>query len=77
MPTIDQILLLLKDSKWHNLDEITQKVEVPHAKLEPVVNFLTEYDFVQLDPTLRKVKLTPQLRKFLTELEQIEQEIAQ
>ena len=77
MPTIDQILLLLKDSKWHDLDEITQKVALPHAKLEQVVNFLTEYDFVQLDPNPRKVKLTPQLLKFLTELEEIEQETAQ
>lgn len=77
MPTIDQILLLLTDNKWHNLDELTQKVALSQAKLEQVINFLTEYDFIQMGQNPKKVKLKPQLLKFLTEIQQIEQETAQ
>ena len=74
MPSIDEILQLLTDDKWHNLDEITKKVAVPLGNLEKVVSFLTEYRFVQLNQTSKQVKLEPHLLKFLTELHNLEQE---
>ena len=74
MPSIDQILLLLKDDKWHNLDEITKQVAVPLGNLEQVVSFLKEYRFVQLNQTSKQVKLEPHLLKFLTELQRLEHE---
>jgi DNA-binding IclR family transcriptional regulator len=74
MPSIDKILSLLTDDKWHDLEEITKKADVPLANLEKVVSFLTEYRFVQLSQTSKQVKLEPDLLKFLTELERLEQE---
>jgi DNA-binding IclR family transcriptional regulator len=74
MPSIDKILSLLTDDKWHDLEEITKKVDVPLANLEKVVSFLTEYRFVQLSQTSKQVKLEPDLLKFLNELERLEQE---
>ena len=74
MPTIDQILLLLMDNKWHNLDEITQKVALPLGKLEKVVGFLSEYNFVRLNQNPAQVKLESHLLTFLNDLKRLEQE---
>ena len=73
MPKIDEILMLLKNNKWHDLREITEKVEVSIDKLERILSFLSEYDFIQLDLKQKKVKLKPHLFKFLTEIQQLEQ----
>ena len=74
MPKIDEILILLKNNKWHDLKEITEKVEVSIDQLEHIVGFLLEYGFIQLGLNNKKVKLKPQLFKFLTEIQQLEQE---
>jgi dsDNA-specific endonuclease/ATPase MutS2 len=73
MPKIDEILMLLKNNKWHDLKEITEKVEVSIDKLERILSFLSEYDIIQLDLKQKKVKLKPHLFKFLTEIQQLEQ----
>ncbi|KON31640.1 hypothetical protein AC477_04045 [miscellaneous Crenarchaeota group-1 archaeon SG8-32-1] len=72
MPKIDEILMLLKNNKWHDLKEITEKVEVSIDKLEHILSFLSEYDFIQLGLNQKKVKLKPHLFKFLTEIQQLE-----
>ena len=74
MSKIDEILILLKNNKWHDLKEITEKVEVSIDQLEHIVDFLLEYGFIQLGLNNKKVKLKPQLFKFLTEIQQLEQE---
>jgi predicted transcriptional regulator len=74
MSKIDEILILLKNNKWHDLKEITEKVEVSIDQLEHIVGFLLEYGFIQLGLNNKKVKLKPQLFKFLTEIQQLEQE---
>jgi hypothetical protein len=77
MPSIDQILALITDDKWHNLDEITQQVDLPFSHLEQVVDFLTEYNFVKLSQNPKQVKLEAHMLKFLTELKHLEQETQQ
>ena len=77
MPTIDELLVLLQDNKWHNLTELTQHVALSSDKLEKVVNFLTEYGFVQLDKNPQKVKIEPKLLTLLTEIRRLEQETLQ
>ena len=74
MSKIDEILILLKNNKWHDLKEIKEKVEVSIDQLEHIVGFLLEYGFIQIGLNNKKVKLKPQLFKFLTEIQQLEQE---
>jgi hypothetical protein len=69
MSTIDEILWLLKDGEWHDLDEITEKAEM-------VVSFLGEYDFIQINKDLKKVKLKPSILEFFNEIQRIEKEDA-
>lgn len=74
MSTIDKILCLLKDGEWHDLKEITKKVALPKYKAEMAVSFLGEYDFIQLNENIRRVKLQPLILKFIEEIQRLEKE---
>ena len=74
MSVIDRILWLLKDGKWHDLKEITEKVSLPRFKAEIAVSFLSEYDFIQFGETARIVRLRPSMLEFFDEIQRIEKE---
>jgi len=74
MSAIDEILWLLKDGEWHDLKEITKKVALPKFKAEIAVNFLGEYDFIQLNENVKRVKLQPLTLKFIEEIQRLEKE---
>jgi len=72
MSAIDEILCLLKDGEWHDLKEITEKVALPKFKAEMAVSFLGEYDFIQLNENIGRVKLQPSILKFIEEIQRLE-----
>jgi len=74
MSAIDEILWLLKDGELHDLKEITKKVALPKFKAEIAVNFLGEYDFIQLNENVKRVKLQPSILKFIEEIQRLEKE---
>jgi DNA-binding IclR family transcriptional regulator len=74
MSAIDEILCLLKDGEWHDFEEITKKVDLPKFKAEIAVSFLEEYDFIQLNENIRRVKLQPSILKFIEEIQRLEKE---
>ena len=74
MSVIDRILWLLKDGKWHDLKEITEKVSLPRFKAEIAVSFLSEYDFIQFNGNAKRVRLQPSMLDFIDEIQRIEKE---
>jgi len=74
MSTIDEILWLLKDGEWHELKELAEKAEIPKVKAEMVVSFLGEYDFIQINEDLKRLKLKPSILEFFNEIQRIEKE---
>ena len=76
MSTIDEILWLLKDGDWHNLEEIAEKAEIPKVKVDRVVSFLGEYDFIQINEDIKRVKLKQSILEFFNEIQRIEKEDA-
>jgi DNA-binding IclR family transcriptional regulator len=72
MSAIDEILWLLKDGEWHNLKEITKKIALPKSKAEMVINFLGEYNFIQLNGNIKRVKLQPSILEFIEEIQHLE-----
>jgi len=76
MSAIDEILWLLKDGKWHDLEEITKKLAPPKIKAELAVSFLSEFNFIQLNEKTKKVRLQPSTRHFIEEIQRLEQENA-
>jgi predicted transcriptional regulator len=74
MSVIDEIMWLLKDGKWHKMEEITKKLALPKIKAELAVSFLAEYDFIQLNKNTEKAKLQPSTLEFVKEIQHLETE---
>jgi hypothetical protein len=74
MSVIDEILWLLRDGEWHDLKEITENVAWSKFKVKIAINFLGEYDFIQLNKKEEKIRLQPSILKFLENIQRIERE---
>lgn len=74
MPTIDEILLLLRDGKWHNIKEIAQKTSLPESKTKIAFEFLGEYNFVRLNKNTKRAKIQPSIAQFIEEIQRLEKE---
>lgn len=73
MPQIDEILYVLKNGKWHDLKEISEKTQLNEFKVELLTCFLAAYDFIELDKKEHKTRLTPPLFDFLKKVRDIEE----
>jgi hypothetical protein len=65
---------LLKDGKWHKLEEITKRLALPRIKAELAVSFLREYDFIQLNKNSGRAKLQPSTLEFVKGIQHLEKE---
>jgi len=54
---LEQLLTLLNDNVWHNVDEIAEKVQLPRDKLEQIIKLLTETDMIQHNPATNQIRL--------------------
>lgn len=73
MLVLNDVLKLLEDGRWHDIREIADNSGLHCLKAEMTVDFLSEYDFVELDEKRRKVKLTSSLYKFFRKIKLIEE----
>jgi len=71
---IDEILGLLKDGEWHDLNEIMEKFRLTESRAETVTNFLAEYNFIQLDKERLRARITSPAFNFLKKIQRIEEE---
>jgi len=76
LPTVDDILKLLENGKWHDLNEIRKKIELQDLKVESLTKFLAQYDFIELDKDGKKVKLGPSIQDFLKKIRRVEEKEA-
>jgi hypothetical protein len=74
MSAIDDILWLLKDGKWHKLEEIKTNLALPKIKTDLAVSFLAEYNFIQLNKNNGRAKLHPSTLEFVKEIQNLEKE---
>ncbi len=63
---ISTILEVLSDGKWRTLEEIQQKTGTGEKQIQRIVEFLQQYDFIEMDQTKRKIKLDETFKEFLT-----------
>jgi predicted transcriptional regulator len=73
---MDDMLRLLEDGKWHDMREIIYNSRLHDPEVETFMGFLSEYDFIELDKSRQKVKLTPSLYKFVRKIKLIEEKEA-
>jgi hypothetical protein len=69
---VDMFFELLKDGKWHNMDELVGKTKMKERNARLVTSFLASFKFIQLDKKRNRARLDALTRKFLEKLEKVE-----
>lgn len=64
---IEEIVSIMKNGQWHTLEDVTKKTELPEIKTNEILQFLANYNFIDLDREHKKVKVTPSLMEFFKE----------
>jgi len=58
-PMATRAIRLLKDRKWHDVDEIAERLEIDIGKFKQVLGFLAKYGLVLLSDDGRRARLDP------------------
>jgi len=61
------VIDIIKNGQWHTLADIINKAKLSEPKTNKILEFLTNYNFIDLDSEHKKVKVTLSLMKFLKE----------
>jgi DNA-binding IclR family transcriptional regulator len=68
--TVEEIFDTLKNGKWHDFMEISEKTRLSMVKLKMLTNFLAEYEFIELDERKQRTRLTPSVLIFLKKIQE-------
>ena len=55
----------LSDHKWHELKELQLKIDITEPQVIEIASFLSCYDFLTVDDSFGKVKITKSAEEFL------------
>ncbi|MGD8506066.1 MAG: hypothetical protein PVF15_05315 [Candidatus Bathyarchaeota archaeon] len=69
---IEQVVAVLKDGEWHELDEIGGKCTLSELEVESILGFLAEYGFIKTGGTGRKLKVDVSFKRFLEETQAVQ-----
>jgi len=58
---------LLSDGQWHEIREIKEKMKLEEGRIQQIVAFLREYDFILVEETKKAIKIEAVARDFLTQ----------
>lgn len=62
--SLEQIIRLLKDEQWHDVDEIADRTRLSPLKMQLVTEFLAKYGFIQLDRKNVRIKISRHMARF-------------
>jgi len=62
---MEMILEILKDGKWHSIKEIEEKTKLHEFKLQMIIDFLTNFNLVEIKKDCREIKATRELLKIM------------
>ena len=64
---IEEVISLIKDGQWHTLEDIIRQSKLPKFKTSKILEFLANYDFIDLNNKHQKAKVAPSLERLLEE----------
>jgi len=62
---MEMILEILKDGKWHLIKEIEEKTKLHEFKLQMIIDFLTNFNFVEIKKDCGEIKATQGFLKII------------
>lgn len=64
MSQIDDFYIFV-DGKWHKVGEIAKGVALHESKVEEILDFLAEFEFIEIDKKKKRGKATSYGRRIL------------
>jgi len=64
---LENLLNLLSDNQWHNIDQIAATLEIPKEKIQQIATFLAETEIIQHNTTTNQIKLDQDWKTLLTD----------
>ncbi len=64
---IAEILELLSDGQWHDMDDVRKRLMLNADQFKQTVKFLKEYDFVEIDQANHRLKIEKTAGEFLAQ----------
>ncbi|RLI21656.1 hypothetical protein DRO54_03120 [Candidatus Bathyarchaeota archaeon] len=62
---MEPILEILKDGKWHSIKEIEEKTKLHEYKLQIIIGFLTNFNFVEMRKDRGEIKAAPDFLRII------------
>jgi DNA-binding IclR family transcriptional regulator len=62
---MDQILDILKDGKWHSLQEIIDQTKIQERKVRLITSFLQKFQLVQLEKKNKRIRVDALTKQFI------------
>jgi hypothetical protein len=63
--TTENLIELLKDGKWHTLEELSRIAKLHEFKVQVLAEFLADYSFLELNKKERRARSSKAFEKFL------------
>jgi hypothetical protein len=65
--SLENFFTVVKDGSWHNMEELSNKLNLPQDKLTELSRFLSEQGLAKYDEQENKIRLEPKWRLLLPE----------
>lgn len=59
------MLEILGDGEWHTIDEVRKEMGLSKKQFKPITDFFSEYDFIAVDNSKKRIKVKEDVRSFL------------
>jgi len=66
MSAIDEVVELLRDGEWHNLEDVSKDLKLTPEKLQQIIQFLKSLDLIKLDEKEQKAQINTELKQLIT-----------
>ena len=65
MSTIDDVVELLRDGEWRNLQDLAKDLKLNPEKLQQIIQFLKNLEFIKLDEEQQKAQIDTDLKQLM------------
>jgi len=62
--SLEQVIRLLRDEQWHDIDEIASRTQLSPLRMQLVTEFLAKYGFIKLNRGKGKIRISRHMAEF-------------
>jgi len=70
MQSVNEIMSFLETGNWSSFEDLISKCSLPECNVELVLNFLIQYDFLEVDEKKQIFRLHPDMIDLINRLDE-------